>query len=78
MNRKYISTSELPTLFGKSQDWFRNRIGVLFVMGNHVFQPEKKGGLFWDINAVDEVIRGNRSLNTEPLECNELIQSLLQ
>ena len=66
MKKIYISTSDLPAVFGKSQDWFRNRIGTMFVIGEHVFQPEAKGGLFWDIDAVDTCIRTSKTTHTHP------------
>jgi len=78
MKKKYLSTSELPIIFGKSQDWFRNRIGTLFMMNEHIFQIEKHGGLFWDINAIDDVIRKQSSYSPDHTKHDELIQSLLQ
>ncbi len=64
--KKYVQQHNLPTIFDVSVDYFKNRIGVDFFEDIHFFVPIKssktKKVVFWDVQKVEEWIRGNRAV----------------
>ena len=64
--KKYVQQHNLPTIFDVSVDYFKNRIGVDFFEDIHFFVTIKssktKKVVFWDVQKVEEWIRGNRAV----------------
>lgn len=73
-DKKFVLEPHLSDIFGPSQDYFKDRKGTKFIEGVHFFIPENasptKKAIFWDIQAVENWIRGN--------QINQELQDLLQ
>lgn len=65
--KKYIQEKNLSEIFDLSVDFFRKRKGVEFFKDYHYFVPPSnsstKKAVMWDIQAVDNWIRGNQAEN---------------
>ncbi len=64
MIKKYVQQHNLPSIFDLSVDFFKDRIGTEFFVGVHCFIPpttsKTKKAILWDIEAVDNWIRGSQ------------------
>lgn len=69
--KKYIQEKKLPDFFDLSIDFFRKRKETEFFKGIHYFVPPTnsptKKAVLWDVEAVDNWIRGNQ-VESEVLE----------
>lgn len=74
--KKYVQQHNLPAVFDLSVDFFKDRIGTEFHYGVHCFIPPSssrtKKAVLWDIQAVDDWIRGHQTAQN-----NDELNSLL-
>jgi len=73
-----LTTSKIARRFGVSADWFRDRIGKVFHLGEHFYQPEPKGTLFWDVQAVENYIISTIPTPSKTQKHSKLINNLLK
>lgn len=70
--KKYIQTKNLPNIFDLSTDFFCQRMGKELIEKVHYFIPpnssKTKKAVLWDLEALDNWLRGNENSDTEVLE----------
>ena len=77
MTSKYLSTGQIAKYLGISKDFLLSKRNLLFIEGKHYFEPVGINKLLWDIEAMENWIRGYENDIGVLGNINEIVNNVL-